>query len=86
MEEELELIRSSLLPSETLQPDEADSSQYAITSADTPYRIHFTAIQAGEAPVFQLKSDDMGREEAVGWSRWVEEKLAESWKEALATG
>lgn len=86
MEDELELIRSSLLSSETLQPGETDSSQYTITSADSPYRIHFTSIKVGETPVFQLKSDDMGREEAVGWSQWVEEKRAESWEEALGTG
>lgn len=80
MDEQLELIRSSLMPRESLQSSGAD---HTITSADSPYRIRFSCA---DRPAFQVKSELMGREEALGWARFVEEKMAESWDEALATG
>lgn len=89
MAEELNLIRSSLLPSETVEESPSSPNQFTIESADSPYRIRFTICDEDNAkasPVFQLTSDVMGKEEALGWGQWVEEKLADSWEEAVMTG
>ncbi|KAJ9123715.1 hypothetical protein QFC24_003489 [Naganishia onofrii] len=87
-EEELELIRSSLMPEETLQESESVRNQFTITSADSPYRIHFTSTEQDveAASRFQIKSDVMAREEALGWAQWIQEKVDESWSEAVETG
>jgi hypothetical protein len=90
MEEELELIRSSLLPTEAVEESATTPNQFTISSANSPYRIRFTVGKNDETsttvPLFQLTSDVMGKEEAIGWAQWVDEKLAESWEEAVATG
>jgi hypothetical protein len=90
MEEELELIRSSLLPTETVEKSATTPNQFTISSANSPYRIRFTICKNDDIttalPLFQLTSDVMGKEEAVGWAQWVEERLAESWEEAVGTG
>ncbi|KAJ9090930.1 hypothetical protein QFC19_009356 [Naganishia cerealis] len=88
-EEELELIRSSLMPEESLQANNTLPDQFTITSADSPYRIHFTVVNNGDkenATLFQIKSEVMAREEALGWAQWVQEKVDESWDEAVETG
>lgn len=89
MAEELDLIRSSLLPSETVEESPSSPNQFTISSADSPYRIRFTICDGDiekASPVFQLTSDVMGKEEALGWAQWIEEKLADSWEEAVTTG
>lgn len=90
MEEELELIRSSLLPTETVEESATTPNQFTILSADSPYRIRFTVSKdegtTTTLPAFQLTSDTMRKEEAVGWAQWVDEKLAGSWEEATGTG
>lgn len=89
MDEELELIRSSLLPSEAVEESATTPNQFTISSADSPYRIRFIINDddsATSTPVFQLTTDVMGKDEAIGWAQWVDEKLAESWEEAVATG
>lgn len=89
IEEEVELIRSSLMPEESLQESETISKQFTISSTDSPYRINFSLAKQTKADVatlFQIKSDAMAREEAVGWAQWVQEKIDESWNEAVDTG
>ncbi|KAJ9107365.1 hypothetical protein QFC21_000815 [Naganishia friedmannii] len=88
-EEELELIRSSLMPEESLQESETTPNQFTITSADSPYRIHFDVAdqsKADAATLFQIKTDVMAREEALGWAQWVQEKVDGGWNEAVETG
>lgn len=89
MDEELELIRSSLFPAEAVEASTTTPNQFTISSADSPYRIRFTVENDDAEPsssLFQLTSDVMGKEEAVGWAQWVDERLADSWDEAVATG
>ncbi|OCF43560.1 hypothetical protein I317_02578 [Kwoniella heveanensis CBS 569] len=86
LDNELELISSSLLPSETLDSSSSPSDQatwprvMSITSSDSALSLHVTINQgyrSRQAVKIEVKGAVMGREEATGWQRWTDEKMTE---------
>jgi hypothetical protein len=74
---ELELIESSLLPAERLRRD-GDSCE--ISSEDSKLVICFQTTSrypAKDAVELEIKGSEVGREEAEGWKKWVNERLRE---------
>lgn len=95
--EQIELIRSSLLPAEqlVLTSDETPTSllTFEILSKESTYSIHVIEQDHSnvEEPMldkfkFQIRSTEMNRDEALGWEKWVDEIVADHGKEAEATG
>lgn len=60
-----------------------------IKSSASSYRIHIEILKqdyySRKNVKLQIKSSEMGREEALGWGMWVEERLDESWDEGVET-
>lgn len=84
---ELELISASLLPAESLHYLSATSvypQEFDITNSDSGrsmhVEIHEDYPQTGSVKV-GMKGNSMGRDEALGWKEWVNEKMLE-WDDA----
>ncbi|WVF69145.1 hypothetical protein IAT40_003919 [Kwoniella sp. CBS 6097] len=84
LDTEIELISSSLLPAETLESDSNDQTQWPrtihVSSTDSTLSVHVTVKEGyrkKDAVTIDVKSRAMGRDEATGWQRWTEEKMAE---------
>jgi hypothetical protein len=78
---EIELIESSLLPSETLVVDSHDPRVINISSTASKLALHVTlgeSYPAKESLKIEVKGPEIGREEAEGWRTWVQEKM-EDW-------
>ncbi|KIS02076.1 hypothetical protein L804_00334 [Cryptococcus deuterogattii 2001/935-1] len=84
---ELELISASLLPAESLHYSSATSvypQEFDITNSDSGrsmhVEIHEDYPRTGSVKV-GMKGNSMGRDEALGWKGWVNEKMLE-WDDA----
>ena len=92
LDTELELIRSALLPEETLEIDieDGDCKSFAIRSSSSAYRIEVSIRDAsgsqGPWAVFRVKGDQMGRDEANEWIQWAEDVTRVNWEEGVQTG
>ena len=82
LEAELELIRSSLLPVETLTS--SDSGRWPriidIDNDDTKLSLHVSVAEgypAAGVVDLEVKGKKIGREEAESWRKWVKEKMGE---------
>ena len=95
--EQIELIRSSLLPAEQLilTSDETPTSllTFEIISKESTYSIHVVEQDHSDVDEptlkkfrFQIRSTEMNRDEALGWEKWVDEVLADHGEEAEETG
>jgi len=74
---EIELIESSLLPSERLN---RDGDSFEISSDDSKLVIQFRAASsysAKEAVYLDIKGSEIGREEAEGWNQWVTARISD---------
>ena len=75
---EIELIESSLLPSESLTKTSSKPNIIDITSTASKLALHITINDAYPAPGsigVEVKGQEVGREEAEEWRVWVEERL-----------
>ncbi|WVQ83071.1 hypothetical protein IAT38_005209 [Cryptococcus sp. DSM 104549] len=85
IDEELELITASLLPAESASSSASDvwPRTIDIISTDSPLSLH-VRITSGyarrDAVEVEVKSADMGRDEATRWKEWVHDKM-ENWEE-----
>jgi hypothetical protein len=95
--EQLELIRSSLLPTEKLilSSDETPTTllTFEIISKESTYSIHVVEQEHSDEDAntlrrfrFQIRSTEMNRDEALGWETWVEEVVRDHGKEAEQGG
>lgn len=75
---EIELIESSLLPSESLANTSRNPYVVDITSTASKLSLHITindTYPASGSIGVEVKGPEVGREEAEGWRVWVEERL-----------
>lgn len=95
--EQLELIRSSLLPTEKLilSSDETPTTllTFEIISKESTYSIHVVEQEHSDEDAntlrrfrFQIRSTEMNRDEALGWETWVEEVVRDHGEEAEQGG
>jgi len=95
--EQLELIRSSLLPTEKLilSSDETPTTllTFEIISKESTYSIHVVEQEHSNEDAntlrrfrFQIRSTEMNRDEALGWETWVEEVVRDHGEEAEQGG
>lgn len=82
LDTEIELITSSLLPSETFTSSPRDQWPRFVVVASTSSRLTLNVRIDGQYPrsdavKVQIKSDDMDRDEAEGWKDWVGARLKE---------
>ncbi|KAL7423088.1 hypothetical protein Q5752_002387 [Cryptotrichosporon argae] len=80
LDKELEIIRSSLLPSESVAVEGTWSRVIAITSSDSAYGLRISVGERypdAEAVKIDVKGRDDGREEAEEWARWSRDKMVD---------
>lgn len=93
---ELELIRSALLPDESLLEDDAPSKSgpdealaFRIVSTATPYFLEVRAraeAEDADAVSVDVKGTSVGRDEALEWKSWSAGLIREHWAEARESG
>ncbi len=95
MDTELELIRSALLPDETLNIVSSSQSDAVVTTFDirstaSTYRIevilNVTSTLTCPSAVIRVKGERMGRDEATEWIQWADDVVKSNWMEAAQTG
>ncbi|ORY24294.1 hypothetical protein BCR39DRAFT_561590 [Naematelia encephala] len=82
LEAELELISSSLLPTESLHNESSDTGAlvFRIDSTESALGLHITVSDQypdADAITIAVKGGTVGREEARGWERWSADQMRE---------
>jgi hypothetical protein len=82
LDEEIELVTSSLLPSETLTSSPRDQWPrfVVIASNECHVALHLRVDEhypKQGSVLVEVKGEDDGREEAEGWKQWVAERMTE---------
>ena len=83
LDAELELVRSSLLPAESLDVSDSWPREITVTSSDSLYALRIVVNErfpSRDAVALEIKGRDVGRGEGEEWRRWVEGKMDE-WDE-----
>jgi hypothetical protein len=88
LDQELELVRASLLPEEeiVLISDENTLKTLEVRTSSSSYKVHVEQRDHDGHYKYQIKSDGMNREEALGWEKWVKEIVEDNRKEAEQSG